>query len=266
MRKIKRSIYDYSIQNNMPHILKEYKGEIDAKDIGFDSVKPVKWICEHGHEVMESPHERLRRKNAFCTLCGKNRKGTLAQNDEEMTKLYSENNEVPADKIPYDSSRTVEWKCSEGHTWKRTVSNQIKIRTCPICSQRVPSQKYSLFALHPELEKEWMSEKNVGVDKDTIMPNANKKFWWKCEKGHEYQCTAADKNRGKGCPYCAGKKVLEKDSIFATDNNLINKYWNYEKNTYSPKELSRNSKRKVWISVNQVDILIPVSTFVKKYN
>ena len=32
-RSIKKSIYDFSIENNLPHILQEYKGTVDAKDI-----------------------------------------------------------------------------------------------------------------------------------------------------------------------------------------------------------------------------------------
>lgn len=262
---MKKSVFDYSIEKNLPHILKEYQGDVDIKEIGFDSVVPVKWVCENGHEVIESPHIRLRRKNAFCPICGKNRKGSLAQVDPEMAKLYSKTNPISAKEIPCDSSSRVEWKCKNGHTWKRTVINQLKIRTCPICANRVPSENYSLFALHPELEKEWHKEKNVGIDAATIMPNANKKFWWKCEHNHEYECTAADRHRGKGCPYCAGKKVLEEESVYTTDTAIVEKYWDYEKNKYSPKELSRNSKRKIWIKVGEDNKLLPVSEFVKEF-
>ena len=262
---MKKSIFDYSIENNIPHILNEYKGDVDVHKMGFDSTVPVKWVCENGHEVIESPHVRLRRKNAFCPICGKNRKGSLLQNDKEMAKLYSKNNKVPADMIPCDSSANVEWECEHGHTWNRTIANQVKIRTCPVCAKRVPSEKYSLFALHPELKKEWIAEKNGDIGEKEIMPNANKKFWWKCENGHEYLCTAADRHRGKGCPYCAGKKVLEKDSVYATHKDIIKKYWDYEKNRYSPKELPAESKRKVWTIIDGESKLIALNELINKY-
>lgn len=264
-RSIKKSIYDFSIENNLPHILQEYKGTVDAKDIGFDSTKKVEWECEFGHKVIESPHARLRRKGAFCPICGKDRCGSVLQKDAEMAKLYSKKNEVPVDKISANSSVPVLWECKHGHTWTRTVSNQLKIRTCPVCAKRVPSEKYSLFALHPELEKEWVAEKNDNVETSTIMPNANKKFWWKCSEGHEYLCSAADRHRGKSCPYCAGKKVVESESVFVTDREIVDKYWNYDKNKYSPKELSRESKRKVWITVDGEDKLMPLAEVIKKY-
>ena len=97
------------------------------------------------------------------------------------------------------------------------------------------------------------------------MPNANKKLWWICEKGHSYECTVADRHRGKGCPICAGKKVVEEDSIFATDRELVEKYWNYKRNSYKPTELPRTSKRKIWININDIEILIPIDEFVSKY-
>lgn len=264
-RSIKRSIYDFSVENNLPHILSEYKDEKDIHSVGFDSTTPVKWICENGHEIVESPHVRLRRKGAFCPYCGKNRKGTISQNDIEIAKMYSADNLVPADRIPCDSSLNVKWVCEKGHTWERTVANQMRIKTCPVCAQRIPSENYSLFALHPELENEWDEKKNEGVDKEKLMPNTNRKLWWTCKQGHSYECTAADRHRGKGCPICAGKKVVEEESIAVTDKHIVEKYWDYEKNSYKPTELPRTSKRRVWINVNGIQLLISIEDFVKSY-
>jgi hypothetical protein len=183
-----------------------------------------------------------------------------------MAKMYSDANEIPVDKMPCDSSLSVEWVCEQGHTWNRTVINQMRIRTCPICAKRVPSADYSLFAIHPELANEWDEELNAGIEKNNVMPNANKKLWWKCNAGHTYQCTAADRHRGKGCPFCAGKKVIESESIAVTDKEVVEKYWNYERNVHKPTELSRTSKRKVWVNVDGHDILIAVDDFIKTYS
>ena len=38
------------------------------------------------------------------------------------------------------------------------------------------------------------------------MPNSNKKAWWKCIKGHEWQAIIGNRNRGNGCPQCAKEK------------------------------------------------------------
>lgn len=246
-KQIEKSIYDYSVENNIPHIIKEYQGDIDIHKVGYRSNIPVRWVCENGHEVIESPYKRLRRKNAFCPICGKHRLGSLAQQYPEFAKMYSENNPVPADKIACDSSYQVEWVCEHGHTYFRPIYLQVRIKTCPVCAKRVPSEKYSLFALHPELEKEWVAEKNDNVDTSTIMPNANKKFWWKCSEGHEYLCSAADRSRGKGCPVCSSQKLLVGFNDFATKEPELAKQWHPTRNgDLKPTDVFPNTMKKVW--------------------
>ena len=36
--------------------------------------------------------------------------------------------------------------------------------------------------------------------------NCDKKVWWKCSKGHEWQAAIGSRNRGSGCPECAREK------------------------------------------------------------
>lgn len=50
------------------------------------------------------------------------------------------------------------------------------------------------------------SQKNSGLTPADITPNSNKKVWWQCKKGHEWQARIADRNRGRGCPECAKEK------------------------------------------------------------
>ena len=49
-------------------------------------------------------------------------------------------------------------------------------------------------------------EKNVNLKPEDFMPNSNKKVWWKCGKGHEWQAAIYSRNSGRGCPYCSGHK------------------------------------------------------------
>lgn len=46
---------------------------------------------------------------------------------------------------------------------------------------------------------------------DQVTVCSNKKVWWKCKNGHEYEASINQrtrKERGEGCPYCANKKLL----------------------------------------------------------
>ena len=38
------------------------------------------------------------------------------------------------------------------------------------------------------------------------MPNSVQKVWWKCSKGHEWQATIANRNKGSGCPICTSEQ------------------------------------------------------------
>ena len=40
-----------------------------------------------------------------------------------------------------------------------------------------------------ELMAEWNWEKNNGLTPTDVLPNSNKKVWWRCNKGHEWQAT-----------------------------------------------------------------------------
>ena len=60
--------------------------------------------------------------------------------------------------------------------------------------------------VNPTLAKEWNYEKNNGLTPEDVMPNSNKKVWWKCIQGHEWQAMVINRNKGRGCPYCYREK------------------------------------------------------------
>ena len=82
-----------------------------------------------------------------------------------------------------------------------------------------------------ELMAEWNWEKNneLKFDPKTLTLGSNKKVWWKCSIGHEWQTTIYNRNCGKGCPYCAGILVIKGYNDLKTVNPSLAKEWNYEK-------------------------------------
>ena len=76
---------------------------------------------------------------------------------------------------------------------------------------------------------------------------SNKKVWWICKKGHEWQAIISSRNSGYGCPYCAGQKALKGENDLHTINPTLAKEWNYEKNgDLKPDLFTANSGKKVW--------------------
>ena len=59
-----------------------------------------------------------------------------------------------------------------------------------------------LAALFPEIAKQ-----ANGWDPITVTAKSSKKLSWKCNKGHTWDATVAHRTNGRGCPFCANKKV-----------------------------------------------------------
>ena len=53
---------------------------------------------------------------------------------------------------------------------------------------------------NPLLMSEWNYEKNCDLNPETLTLGSNKKVWWKCSKGHEWQAIIANRNKGTGKP------------------------------------------------------------------
>lgn len=67
-----------------------------------------------------------------------------------------------------------------------------------------------LFDHSPHLREEWDYEKNGDLDPNHLSYGLATKVWWKCSLGHSYERTLNSRtNRGSGCSYCTGRKVLE---------------------------------------------------------
>jgi hypothetical protein len=108
--------------------------------------------------------------------------------------------------------------------------------------------KKSLADHYPELIESWHPHKNSSLTPYMIAPKSNKKVWWQCSQGHEWQALITNRTgvNKTGCPYCAGKKV-------SFDNNLnvkapkLSAEWYYAKNDpIKPDNIYYRSTKKVW--------------------
>ncbi len=160
----------------------------------------------------------------------------------------NESLEYTPSQITIGSSKKVWWKCSNGHKWQAPIKDRNNGHGCPYCSNRKVLQGYNdLKTVNPSLSKEWNYEKNNSLTAIDILPNSNKKVWWKCEHGHEWQATVYSRNIGLRCPYCSGKKVLKGYNDLQTINPSLAKEWNYEKNgKLKPEDFTSSCGNKVW--------------------
>lgn len=92
----------------------------------------------------------------------------------------------------------------------------------------------------PNLLEEWNYDKNeISPNKTTY--GSNKKVWWKCSKGHEWEASVDNRNRLKvGCPYCSKEKSVsfpEKAVYFYVLKQFPEAVENYRSKLINNKEL-----------------------------
>ena len=162
---------------------------------------------------------------------------------------YSKNGGLLPVDVKANSDEKVWWKCDKGHEWQATVgSRNSGGHKCPYCSGRYAIQgENDLQTLYPDLANEWDYEKNGGLTPIDVLPHSDKKVWWKCKKGHEWETQIKHRTRGSGCPYCAGRKVWKGFNDLQTVNPTLAIEWNHEKNNgLSPSDVTPGSHKKIW--------------------
>ena len=102
----------------------------------------------------------------------------------------------------------------------------IPMEEANIRKQYVSDKKESSLAKQrPDLADQWNYEKNNGLLPTMFSVGSNKKVWWKCEKGHEWQAVISSRKKN-GCPYCgretAGK--ARRKAIINVDTGEIFEY------------------------------------------
>ena len=184
-------------------------------------------------------------------MAEKREKQYVSDNAQLMREWnWEKNNELNFDPktLTLGSHKKIWWKCHKEHEWQATIKDRNNGKGCPYCSGRYAVKgKNDLQTVNPILANEWNYEKNNNLTPMDILPNSNKKVWWKCSNGHTWQASVANRTKGTGCPYCAGKKVLKGYNDLQTVNPTLSKEWNYEKNNgLTPSDVMPNSDEKVW--------------------
>lgn len=100
---------------------------------------------------------------------------------------------------------------------------------------------------YQELLKEWDYEKNSGCLLEDFSAFSSEKVYWRCKKcGGSWLTTIATRTRGRGCPYCSGKKMLKRFNDLQTLRPKIAKEWDFDKNNTLPSQFTAKSNQSVW--------------------
>ena len=111
-----------------------------------------------------------------------------------------------------NSGERIWWKCCKNHSWQTTISTRAKGSGCPYCSGRYAIKgENDLQTLRPEIASEWNYNKNGKLLPCEFKSQSNKKVWWKCKEGHEWEAIIANRTRrGDGCHHCSCREALQR--------------------------------------------------------
>lgn len=187
-------------------------GTLMATDVTAGKNIKVWWQCEKGHE-WEAIINNRNRKHYGCPICS-NQKLLIGYNDLATTnpKLGSEwhtikNEDLKSTDVFAGSHKKVWWKCKAGHEWEASIANRSKGHGCAVCSNYLLVVGCNdLATINPKVADEWHPIKNGNLKQTDVVSGSTKKVWWKCENGHEWEAIISSRNRGNGCPHCAGEK------------------------------------------------------------
>lgn len=166
--------------------------------------------CDLGHGWQSS------NKLSKCPYCT-NRKTLEGFNDfgckyPQPAKEWSDSNEGSPHDFVSGSNTSVEWKCSNGHAWIAPIASRSKGAGCRKCFYQKAKEDdlwsnrgvKLLKDERPDLFHEVVNKKK----NDLISFSSHEKIDWTCHLGHLYKLAPNVRVGGRGCPYCAGRKVL----------------------------------------------------------
>ena len=155
-------------------------------------------------------------------------------------------------------------KCDCGKTTCVNLKNlrNGNSKTCGKCNYISFGEWLILQYGDDALDIYWDYDKNV-ISPFDVAKSGHTKVYMKCDKKHyhgSYIMSCNDFAFNHRCPYCSNRHgmVHEKDSfaqyhIDNTDVDFLNKYWDYDKNTLNPFEISPMSTKKIWIKCPNKD-------------
>ena len=179
----------------------------------------------------------------------------LSETNPELIPEWSEKNFPfkPEDEHMHSYDK-VWWKCSKcGAEWKGIIRNRTSIRRCGchVCAgKRIDIGINDLRTTNPEICKEW-SPRNGDSTPEQFTHGSTARVWWRCENGHEWQCTVSNRVRGNGCPVCARNPVIKGVNDLRTTNPEVLDLWSDRNGELKPEDIRATLNKQFWWKCRQ---------------
>ena len=95
--------------------------------------------------------------------------------------------------------------------------------------------------------KEWHPSLNFGFNPQNFSYGSNKKVWWKCHKGHEFEMRIVERTiRTASCPECSGRKVGEDNCLQNLFPSIADEWDETKNGDLTPRDFTSGSNFKAW--------------------
>ena len=208
----------------------------------------VWWKCDEcDHEWQDTIHKR-NRETWGCSKCR-----SLAIKRPDLAKEWHpiRNETLTPFDVSVGSQQIVWWMCDKNGEYQMSVDERRRLKSCPCHATNTHNlhEHNNLAAVNPDISKQWHPIKNGSITPKDIFPASTKKYWWICEKSHEYESAPHQRHYEKhGCPYCVGKKVSKENSLFLCRPDLVEQWHLIKNGNLTPSQVTRSSGKNVWWS------------------
>ena len=206
----KKASADRNLASKHPELVVQWhptrNGDLKPEMISPGSDRKVWWLCEKGHEWESAVSSRA--AGVGCPYCA----AKLATSDHNLAVKFPEiarewhpfknGDFLPVNALPHSGKR-VWWICDKGHEWKASIAGRTGGSGCPNCQGTRVTTFNNLAVKLPAIAKLWHPEKNGTLTPDQVKAGSDKKVWWICERGHEWQRRIQHQVKSKGCPICS---------------------------------------------------------------
>ena len=240
-----------------PELVEEWhptkNGKLTPADVSYGSGKKCWWVCGEGHQWSTVVSYRTL-DGTGCPYCA----GKRVSDANRLSTQYpdvaeewdsSRNGDTTPDSMHYSSNRKFWWVCSldSAHQWEATPNHRTAGRGCPFCSGRRIADSNRLSRIHPELVPEWHMTRNEELTPDHVTSGSNRKVWWRCAQGHEWDAIVASRAAGgHSCPYCSGLRVSDANRLSVLRPEMVGEWHPIRNEGLTPDDVAVASNRKVW--------------------
>jgi len=248
-----------SIADTFPDISAQWhptrNGDLTPDQLPAGSQKRVWWRCELGHQWEAAISNRTYNSTGCPVHAGRKLHAgynDLATRFPAVAAQWhpTRNGDRTPDQVLAGTEGRAWWRCDLGHEWETTVSHRTsKGNGCPVCSgQKLLPGYNDLATRFPDIAAQWHPTRNGDLRPDRVATGSNRRVWWRCAEGHEWQAKVGDRtSQGNGCPVHSGRKVLAGYNDLAARFPTIAAQWHPTRNgDLRPDQVSAGRNAKVW--------------------